>query len=339
MRLSGEKVGEIAVVINRHGNTVSNFHIDQRTKRRTRHLASKGGITPKLSTDGAAAEKKSEGIAPVLIKQHLKSAETNFPIFGMTFSIVCVLAIVRNIETSSTKVTYLVEDDTGQITAHYWLEEGDTIKALDVILNKYATVYGSGFRRGLTGDLPPLPSMSTQYANASQATTRRNIAPPLPQMRNYQPIQLSKVSKEQRGEILLSINDDPEMFQVYHQTSLQGAGNINLLWDELTTNLNSSGSMRRNATEWQDTPLLSSADTWMQQVGCTTATTLEMTQSLVNDFIIFSRKTPEELKQLPLVAPHFAANLMTAVTYMYLNEQRGSLGPMLRSMYFVNGSL
>uniref|UniRef100_A0A1A9Z0R3 Uncharacterized protein n=1 Tax=Glossina pallidipes TaxID=7398 RepID=A0A1A9Z0R3_GLOPL len=50
----------------------------------------------------------------------------------------------------------------------------------------------------------------------------------------------SKVSKKQRGEILLSINDDPEMSQAYHQTSLQGAGNINLLWDALTTNLNSS---------------------------------------------------------------------------------------------------
>uniref|UniRef100_A0A1A9VYB6 Replication protein A C-terminal domain-containing protein n=1 Tax=Glossina austeni TaxID=7395 RepID=A0A1A9VYB6_GLOAU len=95
------------------------------------------------TTDGAAAEKKSEGIAPVLIKQLLKSAEGNFQMFGMTFSMVCVRTIVRNIETSSTKITYLLEDNTGQITAHYWLEEGDTLKAPDVMLNKYATVYGS----------------------------------------------------------------------------------------------------------------------------------------------------------------------------------------------------
>uniref|UniRef100_A0A1B0GBX3 Uncharacterized protein n=1 Tax=Glossina morsitans morsitans TaxID=37546 RepID=A0A1B0GBX3_GLOMM len=54
--------------------------------------------------DGAAADKKSEGIAPVLIKQHFKSAEGNFQMFEMTFSIVCVVAIVRNIETSSTKI-------------------------------------------------------------------------------------------------------------------------------------------------------------------------------------------------------------------------------------------
>ncbi|XP_065354295.1 integrator complex subunit 15 [Calliphora vicina] len=72
-------------------------------------------------------------------------------------------------------------------------------------------------------------------------------------------------------------------------------------------------------------PLLSSAGTWMQQVGCTTAPSLEVAQSLVSDFIIFSRKTSEQLKQLPLVAPHFAANLMTAVADLYLNEQRGVL--------------
>lgn len=74
-------------------------------------------------------------------------------------------------------------------------------------------------------------------------------------------------------------------------------------------------------------PLLSSAGTWMQQVGCTTPPSLEVAQSLVSDFIIFSRKTSEQLKQLPLVAPHFAANLMTAVADLYLNDQRGNLSP------------
>lgn len=72
-------------------------------------------------------------------------------------------------------------------------------------------------------------------------------------------------------------------------------------------------------------PLLSSAGTWMQQVGCTTPPSLEVAQSLVSDFIIFARKTSEQLKQLPLVAPHFAANLMTAVADLYLNDQRNIL--------------
>lgn len=63
--------------------------------------------------------------------------------FDMSFSMVCIKGIVRNIDTSSTKITYTVEDSTGRIEAHYWLEEGDTLKAPDVMLNKYATVFGS----------------------------------------------------------------------------------------------------------------------------------------------------------------------------------------------------
>ncbi|EDX11237.1 GD12189 [Drosophila simulans] len=69
-------------------------------------------------------------------------------------------------------------------------------------------------------------------------------------------------------------------------------------------------------------PLLSSAGTWMQQVGCKTPLSLEVAQNIVSDFISYSRKTPEQLKQLPMVGPHFAANFMVAVADLYLNEQR-----------------
>ncbi|XP_068142104.1 integrator complex subunit 15 [Drosophila tropicalis] len=75
-------------------------------------------------------------------------------------------------------------------------------------------------------------------------------------------------------------------------------------------------------------PLLSSAGTWMQQVGCKTPPSLEVAQNIVSDFILFSKKTPEQLKQLPLVGPQFAANFMVAVADLYLNEQRdGALIP------------
>ncbi|BFF98701.1 uncharacterized protein DMAD_06785 [Drosophila madeirensis] len=71
-------------------------------------------------------------------------------------------------------------------------------------------------------------------------------------------------------------------------------------------------------------PLLSAAGTWMQQVGCKTPHSLEVAQNLVSDFILYSRKTPEQLKQLPMVGPHFAANFMVAVAELYLNEQRSA---------------
>lgn len=63
--------------------------------------------------------------------------------WGMTFGMVTCVAIVRGIDTSSTKITYLLEDNTGQIDAHYWLEEGDTFKTPDVMINNYARVYGT----------------------------------------------------------------------------------------------------------------------------------------------------------------------------------------------------
>lgn len=50
-------------------------------------------------------------------------------------------------------------------------------------------------------------------------------------------------------------------------------------------------------------PLLCAAGTWMQQVGCTSVASTELAQSLVKDFVIFSKKTSEQLRQLPMVAP------------------------------------
>ncbi|XP_058130257.1 integrator complex subunit 15 [Anopheles ziemanni] len=72
-------------------------------------------------------------------------------------------------------------------------------------------------------------------------------------------------------------------------------------------------------------PLLCAAGTWMQQLGCTSPASLELAQCIVRDFVIFSKKSSEQLKSLPLVAPRFAANLMTAVTDLYLNGSAKTL--------------
>ncbi|XP_053698555.1 integrator complex subunit 15 [Sabethes cyaneus] len=72
-------------------------------------------------------------------------------------------------------------------------------------------------------------------------------------------------------------------------------------------------------------PLLCAAGTWMQQLGCTSPLSLELAQCIVKDFIIFSNKSSEQLKSLPMVAPRFAANFMTAVTDLYLNGGKGQL--------------
>ncbi|XP_055907720.1 replication protein A 32 kDa subunit [Eupeodes corollae] len=97
---------------------------------------------------GAATEQKAEGVVPVVLKQVLESPEGNFQMWGMTFGMVTNVAIVRSIDTSSTKMTYHLEDHTGQIEAHYWLEEGDALKAPDIMLNNYAKVFGTVRQHG-----------------------------------------------------------------------------------------------------------------------------------------------------------------------------------------------
>lgn len=61
----------------------------------------------------------------------------------MPFAMLSVVGIVRSIDHSSTKITYLLEDHTGQIEAHYWLEEGDTNNMPALLLNTYAKAFGS----------------------------------------------------------------------------------------------------------------------------------------------------------------------------------------------------
>lgn len=92
---------------------------------------------------GAASEQKAEGVVPVVLKQVLESPEGNFQMWGMTFGMITSVCIVRSIDASSTKMTYQLEDHTGNIEAHYWLEEGDTLKAPDIMLNSYAKVFGT----------------------------------------------------------------------------------------------------------------------------------------------------------------------------------------------------
>ncbi|KAH8334610.1 hypothetical protein KR059_012206, partial [Drosophila kikkawai] len=95
------------------------------------------------ASTGAASNQKGEGIIPLVIKQIVDAPEGNIEMFGMQFGMASVVAIVRNVETSSTKITYTLEDHSGRIDAHYWLEEGDALKAPEVMVNNYVKVYGT----------------------------------------------------------------------------------------------------------------------------------------------------------------------------------------------------
>lgn len=104
-----------------------------------------GGFDSTQSTAGGTVpgEKKAEGAVPMFIKQVLESSDDGLSLFDLNMGVVTFVAIVRSVDHSSTKITYRLEDHTGQIDAHHWLEEGDTLNTPQVAINAYARVFGS----------------------------------------------------------------------------------------------------------------------------------------------------------------------------------------------------
>lgn len=71
----------------------------------------------------------------------------------MAFGMVSIVGIVRNVDHSSTKITVTVEDHSGQIDAHLWLEDGDVGNMPSLLLNTYVRVFGSIRNQGGTKTL------------------------------------------------------------------------------------------------------------------------------------------------------------------------------------------
>ncbi|XP_052864761.1 replication protein A 32 kDa subunit [Anopheles cruzii] len=92
---------------------------------------------------GAESESKSEGVLPLVIKQILKSPDSGITMFGHHYTMITIVAIVRKVEYASTNVTYQLEDHTGRINAHYWVDDNAPNSTPTVVPNSYARVVGS----------------------------------------------------------------------------------------------------------------------------------------------------------------------------------------------------
>ncbi len=89
----------------------------------------------------------------MVIKQIHDCPDSGLRLYDMVFGTVQLVALVRNVEFTSTKITYVLEDHTGRIEAHTWLEEGDSSKVPRIVVNTYATVFGSVRNQGGTKTL------------------------------------------------------------------------------------------------------------------------------------------------------------------------------------------
>ncbi|XP_059622091.1 replication protein A 32 kDa subunit [Phlebotomus argentipes] len=101
-----------------------------------------GGFSSTQGGSGAKTPDNREGVAPLVIEQIHQLGDDGIKIFGFAYGMVSLVAIVRNVEQTSTKVTYKLEDHTGSIEAHYWLEEDKPEKGEPLEMNQYAHAYG-----------------------------------------------------------------------------------------------------------------------------------------------------------------------------------------------------
>lgn len=90
-----------------------------------------------------------------------------------------MVGIVRNIEHSSTKITYKIEDHTGQIDAYLWLEEeARKQKIPQVMLNNYLRVHGSirvsgGVKSVMIFNMTPVKSANEVTTHLLEVLTAR----------------------------------------------------------------------------------------------------------------------------------------------------------------------
>lgn len=70
----------------------------------------------------------------------------------------------------------------------------------------------------------------------------------------------------------------------------------------------------------QSSPVLTSASTWMQQLGNTSVNSCKLAEAVVRDYFVLLPTTPEHLKTLPGIAPQFTANFLSAVAEIYYSN-------------------
>lgn len=67
----------------------------------------------------------------------------------------------------------------------------------------------------------------------------------------------------------------------------------------------------------QNKAVLNATGIWMQQLGSTSPQSVGLAKHILNDYFVFTPNSIDKLKQLPALAPHFTANLLTAIGEVY----------------------
>lgn len=103
-----------------------------------------GGGSPQVSKKGD--QKRAQNIMPVTARQVLSCPDDGFKIGSLDVYLVTLVGIVRAVETTSVKITYTLEDNTGCIEGVHWIDgqdESGQAAHPQVVENTYCRLSGT----------------------------------------------------------------------------------------------------------------------------------------------------------------------------------------------------
>jgi len=85
--------------------------------------------TPSVSggTGGESKGKRKQNVVPVEIKEILSAPEEGFTVEGQEVGIVTIVGKVTDCEKATTKTTYRIQDESGEVEVIQWVEDGQTL--------------------------------------------------------------------------------------------------------------------------------------------------------------------------------------------------------------------
>jgi len=76
---------------------------------------------------GESKAKRKQNVVPVQIQEILEAPEEGFTVEGQEVGMVLVVGKVTDCEKATTKTTYRIQDESGEIEVIQWVEEGSTL--------------------------------------------------------------------------------------------------------------------------------------------------------------------------------------------------------------------
>ncbi|XP_017883649.1 replication protein A 32 kDa subunit [Ceratina calcarata] len=104
-----------------------------------------GGFLDTSQTEEASSGKveRLQNIVPLMIEDLLTATDVNeLKVGNLPIRTFTIVAIIRNIEETATKITYEVEDQTGSITAVKWIEAEKKSSSPLGTVNAYFHIFG-----------------------------------------------------------------------------------------------------------------------------------------------------------------------------------------------------